>query len=53
MNSTFRLALGGDVSWSDAWYSHPAGFGNTLVVDGQTIENGSRQFYDAAGCPGL
>ena len=53
VNSTFQLALGGDMSWNDVWFSHPAGFGNTLVVDGQTIENGSRQFYDAAGCPGL
>ncbi len=53
LNSTFTLALGGDVSWDQVWFSHPAGFGNTLVVDGQTIANGSRQFYDAAGCPGL
>jgi hypothetical protein len=53
LNSTFRLALGGDVDWSDAWFSHPDGFGNTLVVDGQAIANGSRQFYDAVGCPGL
>jgi hypothetical protein len=53
LNSTFRLELGGDVDWNDAWFSHPAGFGNTLVVDGQVIENGNRQFYDATGCPGL
>jgi hypothetical protein len=53
LNSTFQLALGGDVDWSDAWFSHPDGFGNTLVVDGQTIANGSRHFYDAVGCPGL
>lgn len=52
LNSTFRLSLGGDVSWDDAWYSHPDGFGNTLIVDGQTIANGARQFYDAVGCPG-
>ena len=52
-NSTFRLALGGDVDWNDAWYGHPDGFGNTLIVDGQAIPNGTRQFYDATGCPGL
>lgn len=51
-NSTFRLSLGGDLRWSDAWYSHPSGFGNTLIVDGRTIPNGSREFYDATGCPG-
>jgi hypothetical protein len=50
-NSTFQLTLGGDLSWDEAWYGHPAGFGNTLVVDGQTIANGNRQFYSAAGCP--
>lgn len=52
-NSTFQLSLGGDVSWSDAWFSHPPGLGNTLVVDGQTIDNGARQFYSATGCPAL
>ena len=52
LNSTFQLTLGGDVSWDDVWFSHPDGFGNTLVVDGQTIANGGRQFYDATGCPG-
>jgi hypothetical protein len=53
MNSTFRLTLGGDVHWDDVWFGHPAGFGNTLVVDGVTIANGSRQSYDPVGCPGL
>lgn len=50
-NSTFRLTLNGDVLWDDAWFYHPAGFGNTLVVDGTEIANGTRQFYDATGCP--
>ena len=50
-NSSFRLTLNGDVSWDDAWFYHPAGFGNTLVVDGNEIANGTRHFYDAAGCP--
>ena len=52
-SSTFRLTLNGDVSWNDAWFYHPAGFGNTLVVDGNEIANGTRHFYDGVGCPGL
>jgi hypothetical protein len=51
--STFQIALNGDLAWDDAWYGHAAGYGNTLIVDGATIPNGGRQFYDAAGCPGL
>jgi hypothetical protein len=50
-NSTYTLALGGDLQWSDVWFSHPEGFGNTLVVDGEPIANGERQFYDPDGCP--
>jgi hypothetical protein len=53
LNSTFSFALGGDVNWSDVWFSHPAGFGNTLLVDGVAIANGGQQFYSATGCPGL
>lgn len=53
INSIFRLELGGDLSWDEAWFGHEAGFGNTLVVDGQGIANGSRQFYSATGCPAL
>ena len=45
-HSTFNLRLGGDVAWEDAWYAHPAGFENTLVVDGEVIANGSRVAYD-------
>ena len=51
-NSIFRLTLNGDVSWDDAWFYHPAGFANTLVVDGSEIANGTRHFYSDAGCPG-
>jgi hypothetical protein len=50
LNSTFRLTLGGDVSWEDVWFSHPAGFGNTLEVDGGAIANGARQFYHPEPC---
>ena len=50
LNSTFRLTLNDDVSWDDVWYGHPDGFGNTLVVDGNVIANGSRQFYNPAPC---
>ena len=52
-NSTFQLSLGGDLSWDDAWFGHPAGFGNTLIVDGQPIANGNRHFYSLTECPGL
>ena len=38
---------------SGVWFGHPAGYGNTLVVDGDTIPNGTGQFYDATSCPGL
>jgi hypothetical protein len=48
LSSNYTLALGGDIAWGDVWYSHPAGFGNTLTVDGIQIPNGSRIAYDAA-----
>jgi hypothetical protein len=47
-NSTYRLELGGDLNWNDAWYSHTAGFGNTLVVDGVVVPPGSHVAYDPA-----
>lgn len=41
-----------DINWGDVWYSHPAGTGNTLTVDGQPIAYGARVPYDAAKvCP--
>ena len=46
-NSTFSLALGGNVNWADAWYGDPAALGNSLVVDGQSVPNGARSLYDA------
>jgi hypothetical protein len=52
LNSTFTLTLNGDASWDDVWYSHKAGFGNTLVVDGGVVAEGQRTFYSAIGCPG-
>jgi len=52
LNSTFNLTLNGNLSWDDVWFSHPDGFGNTLIVDGQVMPNGSRNFYDATACPG-
>jgi hypothetical protein len=52
LGSAFALTLNGDVPWEAAWYSHKAGFGNTLVVDGVVIPEGQRQFYSATGCPG-
>jgi hypothetical protein len=49
-NSSFTINLGDDINWADAWYSHPSGTGNTLTVDGTTIETGKRVAYDAKGC---
>jgi hypothetical protein len=48
LSSNYTLTLGGDLAWGDVWYAHPAGFGNTLTVDGVQIPNGSRIAYDAA-----
>lgn len=53
LNSTFEIALRANLDWDDVWFGHADGFGNTLVVDGETIAPGTRHFYDAAGCPGL
>lgn len=51
-NTNYVLALGSDVDWSKAWYAHPAGLGNSLIVSDVTIANGTRQSYDAAKvCP--
>lgn len=52
-NATFRLTLNGNLNWDEAWYGHPDGFGNTLIVDDQPIVNGFRHSYSATGCPGL
>lgn len=51
-NSTFRLTITGDPDWSTAWYGNPDGFGNTLIVNGQEIPNGTVESYSDAGCPG-
>jgi hypothetical protein len=47
LNSNYDLTLGGDIAFDDAWYSHPAGQGNTLLVNGQPIANGIRRTFDA------
>jgi hypothetical protein len=49
-NTAYAITLGNNIAWSDVWYSHPAGSGNTLTVDGTAIENGSHAAYDAKGC---
>jgi hypothetical protein len=53
LNSTFRLTLGRDLRWDDVWYGHPEGFGNTFIVNGHPVPNGTRQFYEEDGCPAL
>jgi hypothetical protein len=49
-NSTYTISLGDNIPWSEAWYSHPGGAGNTLMVNGESIANGSHAAYDARGC---
>lgn len=52
-NSTYALSLGGDTSWSNAWYDNPSGYGNTLSVDGIVQSYGTRTSPsdNPAGCP--
>jgi hypothetical protein len=53
-NSSYTISLGGNLNWDDVWFSHPAGFGNTLTVDGVLMPNGQRAAYDMARtCPPL
>lgn len=52
-NSTYTLALGGNIRWNDVWFGNEEGHGNTLLVDGRRIPYGTREFYDEASCPGL
>jgi hypothetical protein len=47
-NSTYEVTLNGDLEPGDIWYGHPAGFDNTLVVDGVPFANGIVHAYDAA-----
>lgn len=47
-NSTYTLNLGADLPFAGAWYAHPAGLGNTLVVNGTEVAPGTRAPYDAA-----
>ena len=51
-NSTYRLTLGGDLPFGDAWFSNPGGLGNTLRVNGHAIGHITRQFFDPNSCPG-
>lgn len=46
-NSTYTLALGADLPFTAAWYAHPTGLGNTLVVGGAEVSPGTRIAYDA------
>lgn len=51
-NTAYKLTLNGNTSWSDAWYDHPDGIGNTLEVDGSLIASGKRTSPsdNPAGC---
>jgi len=49
-NSAYSIMLGDDIEWGDVWYSHPAGTGNTLTVDGQPVVSGSRSAYNSKAC---
>jgi len=52
LDSSYRLSLGGDLPWSEAWYSHPEGLGNSLRVDGVDIGPGANVAYDPTQlCP--
>ena len=46
-NSRYAISLRGNLDWSEAWFGDPAGYGNVLTVDGDTIPNGVHQAYDA------
>ena len=48
LGSTYVIDLGGDLTWDEAWFGHPDGFDNVLVVDGVTMANGTSHQYDAA-----
>jgi len=47
VNSTYNLSLGADIPWDKVWFAHAPGTGNTLIVNGQAIPNGTRRAYDA------
>ncbi len=47
-NSTYNLKFGSDISWDNAWYANPAGFGNTLMVNDAAIASGTKQSYDGS-----
>ncbi|MEP6508807.1 MAG: hypothetical protein ABJC63_11325 [Gemmatimonadales bacterium] len=52
VNSTYKLNLGPDVQWDKAWYAHPAGYGNTLLLNGEPLANGAFNAYNATKvCP--
>jgi hypothetical protein len=52
LGSTYTIGLGGDLGWHQVWVGHPAGFGNTLVVNGVPMPNGISHQYDPARvCP--
>ena len=45
-NSSYAIALNGNVAWENVWFSHPTGTGNALIVDGELMQHGQRAAYD-------
>ena len=46
-NSTYSITSAGDLPLDKAWFTNPAGYGNTLIVNGQTMPNVTNAAYDA------
>ena len=51
-SSTYSITSAGDLPLDKAWVAHPAGYGNTLILNGQTMPNGNNTAYAATRvCP--
>jgi hypothetical protein len=47
-NTNYSISWGYDIPWDNVWIANPAGFGNTLTVNGQLQPNGTNTAYNAA-----
>ena len=51
-SSTYSITSAGDLPLDKAWVAHPSGYGNTLILNGQTMPNGNNTAYAATRlCP--